>query len=270
MRTTSLSLLTFNTLGTPLFAPMIKLRYERFSKLLNEGNYDILCLQEVTTYYHLSLLKKNLTKYPYRAYKKFLYGPKGGIVIFSKVPLENVRYDSFTALGSLTMYTQLVRNGILSCTVKDLPVRILNTHLITDFEYKASTKNRFYKYVGLQIEETAAMIEQLVASEHAVITVGDFNVAKNDAQYKAFLKQSNAIDLFKDHDFPTYYKERYKWRFLASKSVRIDYIFLNDKYDRIQIKSTEHVFKDKVQLSATKKNYLSDHIGLLTNFVIRK
>lgn len=262
-------LLCFNTLGTPFFAPMITKRYKKFCELLNEGDTDIICFQEVASYYHFFLLKKQLKKYPYHAYKKFVYGPKGGLVIFSRHPLESVRYDSFASLGSLTMYTQLLRNGVLSCKLKGFPVRIMNTHLITDFEYKASAKNKYYPYVRQQMKETGVLMGTFSETKDTIISVGDFNLAKYDPTYKEFLENTHAVDIFSKEDEPTYFHDRYQWHFRAGKSVRIDYIFLLDKYDRISIQSTKHAFTDKVQLDPDTKDYLSDHIGLLTNFTIK-
>jgi endonuclease/exonuclease/phosphatase family metal-dependent hydrolase len=251
-------------------APLITTRYKAFTSVLNASDTDVLCFQEVTTYYHLHLLKKHLTNYPYHVYQKFVYGPKGGLAIFSKVPIESKRYDSFASLGSLTMYTQLLRNGVLSCKLKNLPVRILNTHLITDFEYEASKTNKYYPYVHQQIKETGVLMNTLAETGDTVITAGDFNLAKYDPTYKEFLKDTGALDVFAKETKPTYFHDRLQWHYHATKSVRIDYIFLRDKYDRIQITSTEHAFTEKVQLTTNKKDYLSDHIGLLTKFSIRK
>ncbi len=267
--TKSLSILSFNTLGTPIFAPVIAARYKFFSEYLNASAIDIICLQEVTTYYHLSLLKKYLTNYPHIAYKKFYYGPKGGVAIFSRVPLTDVRYASFAALGSLMMYTQLLRNGILSCKVAGLPLRILNTHLISDFEYKSSSTNKYYPYVRQQVLEVAKLSGTFAQEGNTVFAVGDFNLSKQDPTYKEFLKQTKGVDTFAHEDIPTYYNDRHHWRFNASKSARIDYIFLLDRYDKIQIKSTKHVLNDTVQLTKNLNSFPSDHLGLLTSFNIK-
>lgn len=269
-RTVSFSVLSFNTLGTPFFAPLITARYKKLSELLEKSDYDVLCLQEVTTYYHVSLLKKYLKSYPYHAYKKLLLGPKGGVVIFSKLPLASIRYDSFKSLGSVTMYTQLVRNGVLSCQLKGLPVRILNTHLISDFEYNSSEDNKYYKYVKRQMREVGVLMNTFAESGDTILAAGDYNVAKYDPMYRTFLDDAKAEDVFAKNEQPTYFYDRYQWHYQAARTVRIDYIFLLDKYDRMQIESTEHVFTEKVHLTPGNKNYLSDHIGLLSKFSIRK
>src|SRR6266581_4083346 len=135
----SLSLLTFNTFGAPYFARKIKQRYQKIAEIINAENIDILCLQEVSTYYHLFLLKKYIRHYPYHCYRKYLFGPKGGVVIFSKIPLEKCSYSTFSALGKLHNYTQLIKNGMLICKIKGQKTYLLTTHLISDFEFDAST-----------------------------------------------------------------------------------------------------------------------------------
>ncbi len=265
----SFSLLSFNTLGTPFFAPLITDRYKKATEFLEASGIDVLCFQEVTTYYHLHLLKKQLKSYPYIAYKKFYFGPKGGVVIFSKLPLESIRYEKFSELGSLTTYTRYLRNGVLSCRLKNFPIRVLNTHLISDFEYKASSKNPYYIYLKKQTQEASVLMARFAQTGDTIITAGDFNLTKEDPAYKDLLKYTKAKDVFASFDFPTYYNDRYNWKFQASQSVRIDYIFLLDKYDRISVKSLDHAFTDKVKIAPNTNDYLSDHIGLFAKFSIK-
>lgn len=266
----SFSLLSFNTFGTLFFAPNILRRLKTFAQTVNDSDIDILCLQEVATHYHFNVLRKMLTNYPYHARKKTIMGPKGGLVIFSKLPIEDIQYDTFASLGSIAMYTQLLRNGILSVRIKDMPLWICNTHLISDFEYEASKKNRYYKYVYGQVQESAEFLQQKAESDDTVLLAGDFNMTPIDPGYKAFLQTSGSKDVFAGETKPTYYKDSIDWRFKAPKDVRIDYIFLRDSYDRITIKSTEYAFTKTVQITPSIISYLSDHIGLLAKFSIKK
>jgi endonuclease/exonuclease/phosphatase family metal-dependent hydrolase len=263
----SFSLLSFNTLGTPFFAPSITDRYKKMAEFIETSGIDVVCLQEVTTYYHVHLLKKFLKSYPYQVYKKFFLGPKGGLVIFSKLPLESVRYDGFSELGSLTTYTRYLRNGVLSCRLKNFPIRIMNTHLISDFEYKSSLKNPYYIYLKKQVQEASILMSRFAKTEDSVVMVGDFNLTYEDPAYKDLISSTKAKDLFAKDTSPTYFGDRYNWKYNTEGSVRIDYIFLLDKYDRISVESLDHAFTDKVQITPKTRNYLSDHIGLLAKFV---
>lgn len=266
----SFSLLSFNTFGTLFFAPNILRRLKAFATIVNESDIDILCLQEVATHYHFNVLKKMLTNYPYHARKKTLMGSKGGLVIFSKLPIEDIQYSTFASLGSVAMYTQLLRNGILSVRIKGMPLWVCDTHLISDFEYEASKNNRYYKYVYGQVQESAEFMQQKADPDDTVFLAGDFNITPADPGYKAFLQTSGAKDVFAGDTKPTYFKDSIEWIFKAPKDVRIDYIFLRDSCDRITIKSTEYAFTKTVQITPSITSYLSDHIGLLTKFSIKK
>src|SRR5207302_1964114 len=102
--------------------------------------------------------------FPFVAYQPSLFGPKGGVVIFSRLPIENHTFYHFSALGSfknLSFYTRLLRNGMLVCKIKDTPLTILNTHLVTDFEFEESSTNHLYSYVKNQVEEVIQKVNEL-------------------------------------------------------------------------------------------------------------
>ena len=264
-----LSLLDFNTFGTPFFSPNITVRYQHIAQTINEEAPDIVCLQEVQSYYHLFLLKKYLTAYPHLIYKKYTYGPKGGLVIASKVPFEDVKYKSFTELGSfrnISFYTRLLQNGMLICKLKDVPVTIINTHLVSDFEFDWSTQNKLYETVQAQVEQTTHEVNRIAKKGHSVIITGDFNMKKKAKLYDFFLDQTKAKDAFAQATEPTYYKDRLKYRFNGKSSERIDFIFMKDLAKHLKIQKTSQLFEHQVTLSKDKRSYLSDHIGLKVDF----
>src|ERR1700722_3102370 len=91
----NLSILSFNTLGTPFFAPDITKRYYKTAEIINNSNIDIVCLQELFLYYHLSIYKKALTNFQYSYYNKNIFGPRGGLAIFSKLPLTEGKFKPY-------------------------------------------------------------------------------------------------------------------------------------------------------------------------------
>jgi mRNA deadenylase 3'-5' endonuclease subunit Ccr4 len=89
------SLLSFNVFGAPfhptklfksLLRTHVRKRFRLLAKEITNAQIDILALQEVHTYPHFFVLKRHLTNYPFVLYTPSLYGPKGGLVIFSKIP----------------------------------------------------------------------------------------------------------------------------------------------------------------------------------------
>src|SRR6266567_3668477 len=129
-----LSLLTFNTLGTPFFAPDISKRYRRIAHLINTGDYDVVCLQEIFTYYHLYIFRNILNQFPYVVYQKNPLGPRGGLVIFSKFKLVNPRFITFSYPQNtyVPVYTKIAQQGMLSAEIDQTSLRIITTHLASD------------------------------------------------------------------------------------------------------------------------------------------
>ncbi len=264
-----LSLLTFNTLGTPLFAPDITKRYRKLAKLLDASNTTFVCLQEVTTYYHLFLLKKHLKQYPYVAYQKFLYGPKGGLVIFSKLPLEKVSYREFRSLGQLTnisFYTRLLRNGLLMCRVKDLNLTLLTTHLMCDFVFDWAPDNKLYPQVEQQILDVIAQTNEFEKTKQSFIACGDFNINKNSRLYKLLLTKTKLTDSFANKNHATYSSHRVPYHFSVDKEVQIDHIFYHSNKPKLTVVNRALLFKDKEKFANNTLGFLSDHIGLTITF----
>ncbi len=258
----NLSILTFNTLGTPLFAPNIKNRYKAIGRIINESDYDIVCLQELFMYYHLSIFQKALTSFAYISYQKNPLGPKGGLAIFSKLPLTNTEFTTYSIpkKARFPFHTKLAQNGVLSSTIESFPLRICTTHLTSDIEHNLTPKNIYYSLIQGQSIEAANIFNNYAKDGQSTIMTGDFNIAKHSSFYVEFLRKTNAIDVFAKDETATYYKERLGFYFKAVASSRIDYIFCKAK--NIKLLATDHVFVEEEVIGDGKKSYLSDHIGL--------
>lgn len=264
------SLLDFNTQGTPFFAPYLTLRYKKFCEIINKENPDIICFQEIATYYHLFLLKKYL-QYPYFIYKKNLHGPKGGLVIVSKIPLENTSFVNFkTSLSfhGISFWSHIVKNGMLTTKIKNTDTTIINTHTFSDFEFDWSPTNKLYRFVKLQVEQITNEIKNRVDKKQDIILTGDFNLKKNSQLYKYLVKETKLTDVFGDTSFPTYYRERLDYKFKGKTSERIDFIFYKGSKQKLKILSRSHLFEKQERLANKKLSFLSDHIGLKVNFQI--
>lgn len=265
------SLINFNTLGTPVFAPDITSRYKKTAEIINAENVDIVCLQEIQTYYHLYLFKKYLKNFPYIVYEKFLYGPKGGLVIFSKLPVVSPHFREFTALGefnNITFYSQLLRNGILTCQLKDKPVTIATTHLTCDYFFDWAPENKLYKTVAQQITDITHEIMPVLEKEKSIILTGDFNSKKGGRLYTSFLKETHLIDAFSDMETPTYDPTRIRYTFMANRSARIDHLFYAKGKAHLTLHKHEQIFEKRELIGKNKSSHLSDHIGLKVNFDI--
>lgn len=269
-KTISFSLLSFNTLGSPFLAPEISLRYKKIAEIINKNNIDIICFQEVFSYNKIHLLQKELSLYHYCLFKKHFYGARGGLVIFSKIPIEFVTYYDFKNLGKIydsSSYSLFVKNGILVVKLKTFPLMIADTHLITDYEFDYSEDNKYYSLVKKQVYEAASFINTLTQN-NSVLLAGDFNMRSGSQLYKAFLKETKAVNIFQNYTTPTYFPNRLDYRFKAKKAERIDYIFYLHKKRKIPNFRTKHLFTKEVSVSSGKSLYLSDHIGLAVKSTI--
>lgn len=254
-------MLTFNTLGTPLFAKDITKRYQKIAEILQESDLDIVCLQEIFSHYNHFLFSRWLTRFPYRIAKLSPFGLYGGLAIYSKVPLTFQRYHIYTYPPgtAIPFYTRLARSGILVCQLQDVPLTLATTHLTTDTVHDLTPKNKYYNLIRSQILQAAELFRE---TEQSVILTGDFNTAKGSLLYKEFLQVTGAKDTFAATDKITYSPERTPYRFPAEEESRIDYIFYKENKDTIKPTNLIHTFVEPVSLGRGKQTYLSDHIGL--------
>lgn len=259
----AMGLFNFNSLHGIIKSRNVMKRLEKTAELLKSKKTDILAFQEVHTYSALKLLRKRLkSTYPFIAYKKFIYGPRGGLVVFSKFPIEKAEYVNFKKRGSIfnqSIVAHIIRNGVLACKIYGAPLYVLNTHLTPNMDHDWSKTNRFSKYIDAQIRQMATIVKGLKKKKYEIILAGDFNTAKDSYLYENFVKMTKAFDVFHNFSSPTLQSE---YLTKNKKAERIDYIFLINQYAKATIESTMHLFDEKVKMKKGKPLYLSDHIAL--------
>lgn len=258
-----MGLLSFDTFRGFLNSTNIFQRISVIGEKLQKEYADVILLQEVHTYFNLHQIKNKLTSYPHVAYTPYLYGPRGGLVIFSKYPFESVAYINYNKQGSIfnkSIVARIIQNGILSTKIKNKQLFILNTYLTPNMDYDHTKKNRFTQFNETQLTQLAQVGKTLTKNNGHVIIGGDFNIDKKGYLYKFFCNLSQATDLFKQYNFPTKHQEFYPKNRIVE---RLDYIFHLGKIKPI-ILSTKHLFTKKIQVNKSKLTYLSDHIALKT------
>lgn len=257
-----LKLLTYNTLGTPFFAPDIAKRYKKITELLNQSDIDVVCFQEIFSHYNRYWMDKGLTNFPYRIYKPFTLGLSGGLAIYSKLPIELQTYYRYTYAKNIHVppYTLLARSGILVGKFKNIPLTLATTHLASDTVHTVTPKNRLFPLINTQADQAADMVNSL-AQKGNVLIAGDFNVNSETEIYQTFLKKTKAKDLFQGDQTPSYAFDRIPYIYPAKTSKRIDFIFYKGKM-KIKTEKPELMFADKVDFQNSKASYLSDHTAL--------
>jgi endonuclease/exonuclease/phosphatase family metal-dependent hydrolase len=269
----TISLLSFNVFGSPfhaqrvirtLFTTNIYKRFTYLANSLNTSDIDILALQEVNTYRQLFFLKKRLSNYPYVYYKRYLQGPKGGVVFFSRRACTDVNYVSFRKSGvywNKSFIAHLLRRGLLTVNVAGIPATLVNTHLTHNLEHDWTARKGIRSIHDSQIAQIITHLNQKKIQDRAIVLIGDFNIPKDSQLFEQFVRHAKLKDVFEEQTKTTYHEE---YTFKDIPLGRIDHIFLFPNEEKVKVLEKEHMFEDKVTLENGKQSYLSDHIGLYT------
>ncbi len=274
-----LSIVSFNVLGVPFvtthkikaylrISSQLVSRFRLLAKTLEKLQPDVIALQELHIYPLLYFLKRGLPSYPFVAYEPHKFGPRGGLVVFSRYPLEKAKYTDFHKHGSLrnkTFVAKIIQNGILRTKIKNSSFTILNTYITSGADQNWSETSKFHNLKFLQLQQLSLATELEKKMGNDVVIAGDFNIHKNSTLYKEFLKLTKVVDLFADSTEPTIHK-----RFLPDEAMlpRLDYIFTNLTGFDIKTISTKHLFDTPMQLTEKTKGYISDHIGLFAQVLL--
>jgi endonuclease/exonuclease/phosphatase family metal-dependent hydrolase len=250
-------------LGTPR-PPLIPLvqRVPELGRRLAAIAIDVLNLQEVFRYEQLRVLRDHLPAFPHVAYHRGVVGPAGGLVTFSRLPIQRVRYRSFAGIvpnrGRLKFR---IRRALLSAvqglTVAELtglPVTVVNTHLTANRDNDWSPGNRFFGFQRAQLRRFNATLARWRRPGLTVIT-GDFNIASDSDHYAEIIDYGLRQDPFAASDPATFHAA-----FLppGEATHRIDYVLLSGE---ATVLDAVPVFPKPVVVG-TAPYYLSDHIAL--------
>jgi hypothetical protein len=247
------------------------LRYIAIGKYFDKTNIDVIQFQEVFFYANLLLFKRTLQNYPYYQYKKTFFGPKAGLVTFSRFPLEFVRYTNFqNNCASLPLIKKVISylspRGMLLTKTQDDNLHFLNVHLSAVSNGDWSEKSIYAQRLTNELISFNTFLTCLDKKSITIIS-GDFNTAKESVFYAQMQRSPLLTDIFAKDNKPTYHSE-----FLpkGENNNYIDYLFIYGNKNNYKIINTIRIFTDKVQLSKNKKNFVSGHIGLAAIIKIKK
>jgi hypothetical protein len=74
---------SLNTRGIPLTGAQLAGRYAAIGAGFDAGDADVVCCQEVFTYWHLRLLVRRMRSFRRVSWRPGPFGPDGGLVTFS-------------------------------------------------------------------------------------------------------------------------------------------------------------------------------------------
>lgn len=261
--TTRLTVATLNTRGLPLKGTRIAERFAAIAAELDGGDIDLVCLQEVFTYYHLARLREGMQSLRHVAYRPSVAGPAGGLITLSRLRLAGTTYARLprpSRHSGIPARARLnaLHSGMLTVRLADSRVRVLNIHPTANTDGDWSEGNRFRQ---LQRDQFTAIAQAVTADSSPALVCGDFNVAQTSTLHHELRQRSGLRDAFDGNCPPTFHTE-----YLAPGTTPqcIDFILTTEP---IQVDDTHLLLTDKRPLS-TGPAYLSDHIGLLARLQI--
>ena len=92
-----LSVASLNTRGIAIRGSRLASRYTVIGTEFEAGRADVVCFQEVFTYWHLRLLARRMPSFRHVSYRPSALGPAGGLVTFSRRPVSSPDYQGFGA-----------------------------------------------------------------------------------------------------------------------------------------------------------------------------
>jgi sphingomyelin phosphodiesterase 2 len=249
------SLVTLNTRGVPLFGSRLAQRYAAIGLALEGGDAEVVCFQEVLTWWHLRLLARRMRSFRHVSLRPWPQGPAGGLVTFSRLPVSGTGYRGFGVppkAPGITRATRL-RAGLKGALVTRLTgLSVINTHPAANWDGDWSAANRFHPLHRAQL---AVLTEVVRATDAPLVVCGDFNVDRDSSLFGGFVADTGLADAFAGSCLPTF---RAEYLPPDAKPHCIDFILTGDG---VTAEAATIVFAGKEQLPGGP-GYLSDHLGL--------
>ena len=198
--TDTFKLLTFNTWGLKYVS---KFRKERLiaigDRLSNEGDYDIIALQEIWTTEDWEYIDSVCAhKYPFRRWfsSGILTGP--GLAVLSKHPIKKTCLYRFPINGRPSAFFRgdwYVGKSVAVSTLQlenGSTIALLNSHMHAP--YSRTGDAAYDTHRACQAWEIASIVQELKSAGHAVILVGDLNSRPGSLQYNILEKEAGLTD----------------------------------------------------------------------------
>jgi sphingomyelin phosphodiesterase 2 len=246
---------SLNTLGLPFRAARgIAERYREIAAGFEASTVDVVNLQEVFTYYHLTQLTRHLPSYRHLSYRRSLLGPAGGLVTLSRVPVAGTRYHSLPAPGVPPTVRPRGRlyartRGALVTRLAAPELHLVNIHPTANIDGDWSPGNRFHALQRAQLARVARVVGELPGP---AVLCGDFNVARDSPLHRDFMASTGLVDAFDGTCPPTF---RAEYLPPGRPLYCIDFILTSRS---LRAEEPTVIFADRP---------VSDHIGLRATLV---
>jgi endonuclease/exonuclease/phosphatase family metal-dependent hydrolase len=235
-------LLTFNTLFRGDVRPRLRLLGPR----LEQGGYDVVCLQEVMYRRNANLIRALAPGLRHPAYTGSVL-LKGGLVVLSRWPIVAREFTPYPRAGPARPEF-LMRKGALITTIATGggEVVVVNTHL------SARLDDRFTAVLRSEFDHLAA---RLAAFDPAtpLVVAGDLNVSRTSALLTGFLTATGLRDVLAGDTRPTY-RPAPDW----PSPTALDHVLVR----AVPRAGARLRFQEEVRLDDGRPAHLSDHYAV--------
>lgn len=252
-----LTVVTLNTRGIPLAGSHLAERLVAIGARLDAGDADVVCLQEVVTWWHLRLLAGHMRSFRHVAYQRSAAGPAGGLVTFSRRTVSGREYRRFGVPPGGPGITRTMRlrgalKGALVTRLREPELTVVSTHPLSNWDGDWTPANRFYPQHRAQLGALTAVLRGV---DGPAVACGDFNVAGDSELMREFMADNRLCDVFDGACPPTFRAE-----YLPAGAMPhcIDFILTTCDVKTV---TASPVLTEQVALSRGPA-WLSDHIGL--------
>jgi sphingomyelin phosphodiesterase 2 len=252
-----LTVVSLNTRGIPLAGSQLAGRYAAIAAKLDAGDADVVCFQEVLSYWHLRLLAKGMRSFRQVSYRPSLPGPAGGLVTFLRLPVSGTVYRGFGVPPQAPGVARPIRlraalKGALVTRLARPGLHVINTHPLANWDGDWSEANRFYPLHHAQLGALAQVVRGIPAP---AVVCGDFNVARDSTLFSGFMAGTGLADAFGGRCPPTFRAEYLRPGHMPHC---IDFILTTEG---VRTATATLLFTGKEPLPGGP-GYVSDHIGL--------
>jgi sphingomyelin phosphodiesterase 2 len=261
-----------NVWGLPApIAPDLSRRMQAISRRLATLDLDLIAFQEVwTDDARSTLLRGGRAAGLAHAWHDDARFSGGGLLVLSRLPIDDVRFERFTLSGQPERIAQgeyYSGKGFASIRVKTEagPITLIDTHLHARYSSDVS-----HEYRSLRAAQVVELALRVRATPGAVIAAGDFNFHEGEAGYGIFTGLTGARDAAAESDGrqPTIYRgNAYRPR-RKKPDRRIDFLFVRDgSRSSVATRRVERVFDEILDFDGRPAGY-SDHAGVMADLEI--
>lgn len=238
-------------------------RYAVIGARLDATDADVVCFQEVLTWWHLRLLVQRMRSFPHVNYRPARVGPASGLVTFSRLRASSVVYQGFGVpprTKGISGWTQVraAQKGALVTHLEESGVCVVNTHPMSNKDGDWSTSGRFYPLHRAQLAVLTGVLRGVTGP---AVVCGDFNVDRDSALFGEFMTGTGLSDAFDGACPPTF---RAEYLPLGATLHTIDFILTTAE---IKASAATLLFTHKEPLPSGPA-WLSDHIGLRARLLL--